>query len=208
MLLFLDGVCRFYSNLPVLYIVVLCFQQTCPIMIGFTTCIRQGRQFAASSRSVLCSWSKKSTCLLGQQHGTAGYHGTAKAEDSDVYNINLRSDTFTMPTAAMKEAMITAPLGDDVYGEDPTVNSVYIFWVLEYFCPDSFCIFSFLYCGAPAESCCLFVCLLLGIGIKLMCTSFWFLGYVEPMSLCFLCCCHWFIIIFYFCFCFALFFEN
>jgi threonine aldolase len=36
--------------------------------------------------------------------------------------IEMRSDTFTLPTAAMLEAMVSAPLGDDVYGEDPTVN--------------------------------------------------------------------------------------
>ena len=36
--------------------------------------------------------------------------------------IDLRSDTVTRPTAAMLEAMISAPTGDDVYGEDPTVN--------------------------------------------------------------------------------------
>ena len=36
--------------------------------------------------------------------------------------IDLRSDTVTQPTAAMREAMLTAELGDDVYGEDPTVN--------------------------------------------------------------------------------------
>jgi threonine aldolase len=35
--------------------------------------------------------------------------------------IELRSDTFTLPTLAMLTAMTTAPLGDDVYGEDPTV---------------------------------------------------------------------------------------
>ncbi|MEU7928411.1 GntG family PLP-dependent aldolase [Micromonospora sp. WMMA1998] len=35
--------------------------------------------------------------------------------------IELRSDTFTLPSAAMRSAMATAPLGDDVYGEDPTV---------------------------------------------------------------------------------------
>ncbi|MDQ4021082.1 MAG: aminotransferase class I/II-fold pyridoxal phosphate-dependent enzyme [Actinomycetota bacterium] len=35
--------------------------------------------------------------------------------------IELRSDTFTMPTPQMLEAMTTAELGDDVYGEDPTV---------------------------------------------------------------------------------------
>lgn len=36
--------------------------------------------------------------------------------------IDLRSDTVTQPTAAMREAMMAAELGDDVYGEDPTVN--------------------------------------------------------------------------------------
>ncbi|HVJ62626.1 MAG TPA: low-specificity L-threonine aldolase [Tahibacter sp.] len=35
--------------------------------------------------------------------------------------IDLRSDTVTLPTAAMRAAMAAAPLGDDVYGEDPTV---------------------------------------------------------------------------------------
>lgn len=36
--------------------------------------------------------------------------------------IDLRSDTVTLPTQAMREAMYRAELGDDVYGEDPTVN--------------------------------------------------------------------------------------
>ena len=36
--------------------------------------------------------------------------------------IDLRSDTVTQPTAAMREAMMAADVGDDVYGEDPTVN--------------------------------------------------------------------------------------
>ena len=36
--------------------------------------------------------------------------------------IDLRSDTVTRPTAAMREAMHAAPVGDDQYGEDPTVN--------------------------------------------------------------------------------------
>jgi threonine aldolase len=35
--------------------------------------------------------------------------------------IDLRSDTVTVPTPAMREAMVNAPVGDDVYGEDPTV---------------------------------------------------------------------------------------
>jgi len=36
--------------------------------------------------------------------------------------IDLRSDTVTKPTAAMRRAMLEAEVGDDVYGEDPTVN--------------------------------------------------------------------------------------
>ncbi|MBV8156062.1 MAG: low-specificity L-threonine aldolase, partial [Dyella sp.] len=37
--------------------------------------------------------------------------------------IDLRSDTVTRPTPAMRAAMINAAVGDDVYGEDPTVNA-------------------------------------------------------------------------------------
>jgi len=36
--------------------------------------------------------------------------------------IDLRSDTVTLPTEAMRKAMAAAPLGDDVFGEDPTIN--------------------------------------------------------------------------------------
>ena len=38
--------------------------------------------------------------------------------------IDLRSDTVTQPTIAMREAMMAAPLGDDVFGDDPTVNAL------------------------------------------------------------------------------------
>jgi threonine aldolase len=38
--------------------------------------------------------------------------------------IDLRSDTFTLPTPDMRRAMHDAELGDDVYGEDPTVNEL------------------------------------------------------------------------------------
>lgn len=38
--------------------------------------------------------------------------------------IDLRSDTVTQPTTGMREAMANAPLGDDVYGEDPSVNKL------------------------------------------------------------------------------------
>ena len=38
--------------------------------------------------------------------------------------IDYRSDTFTKPRPAMLEAMFKAEVGDDVYGEDPTVNKL------------------------------------------------------------------------------------
>src|SRR5689334_23593869 len=38
--------------------------------------------------------------------------------------IDLRSDTVTRPTDAMRAAMAAAPVGDDQYGDDPTVNAL------------------------------------------------------------------------------------
>ncbi|NLN48052.1 MAG: threonine aldolase, partial [Clostridiales bacterium] len=38
--------------------------------------------------------------------------------------IDLRSDTVTMPTKEMRQAMANAEVGDDVYGDDPTVNKL------------------------------------------------------------------------------------
>jgi threonine aldolase len=38
--------------------------------------------------------------------------------------VDLRSDTVTRPTPAMRDAMSRAPLGDDVFGDDPTVNAL------------------------------------------------------------------------------------
>ncbi len=38
--------------------------------------------------------------------------------------VDLRSDTVTQPTPAMREAMARAPLGDDVFGDDPSVNAL------------------------------------------------------------------------------------
>ena len=40
------------------------------------------------------------------------------------FRVDLRSDTVTRPTPAMREAMMQAPLGDDVFGDDPTVNAL------------------------------------------------------------------------------------
>ena len=39
-------------------------------------------------------------------------------------SVDLRSDTVTQPTAAMRAAMMEAKLGDDVFGDDPSVNAL------------------------------------------------------------------------------------
>src|SRR5580704_15978369 len=44
------------------------------------------------------------------------------ATSTPVFGIDLRSDTVTKPTPAMRAAMAAAEVGDDVYAEDPTVN--------------------------------------------------------------------------------------
>jgi threonine aldolase len=47
---------------------------------------------------------------------------SAEAVSGPRPRIDLRSDTITRPTAGMREAMASAEVGDDVYGDDPTVN--------------------------------------------------------------------------------------
>ena len=41
-----------------------------------------------------------------------------------INTIDLRSDTVTRPTPGMRAAMASAPLGDDVWGDDPSVNAL------------------------------------------------------------------------------------
>jgi threonine aldolase len=60
--------------------------------------------------------------------------------------IDLRSDTVTQPTPAMLEAMIKAPVGDDVFGEDPTINK------LEAMAADLFGMEAALYCPTGTMS--------------------------------------------------------
>lgn len=43
---------------------------------------------------------------------------------NSIQTVDLRSDTVTQPTPAMRAAMMAAPLGDDVFGDDPSVNAL------------------------------------------------------------------------------------
>ena len=47
-----------------------------------------------------------------------------KTSRNTLAHIDLRSDTVTQPTRAMREVMANAEVGDDVYGDDPTVNAL------------------------------------------------------------------------------------
>ena len=60
--------------------------------------------------------------------------------------IDLRSDTVTLPTPAMMNAMMNAPLGDDVFGEDPTVRA------LEEYCADLFGKEAGLFCSSGTQT--------------------------------------------------------
>src|SRR5690606_32210183 len=61
---------------------------------------------------------------MAERHsGTAEPSAPHRAAAGPVAGVvDLRSDTVTVPTAAMRQAMAAAEVGDDVYAEDPTVN--------------------------------------------------------------------------------------
>lgn len=53
---------------------------------------------------------------------TLTFLATSRLASANPTRIDLRSDTVTQPTAAMRKAMAEAVVGDDVFGEDPTIN--------------------------------------------------------------------------------------
>lgn len=60
--------------------------------------------------------------------------------------IDFRSDTVTKPSKAMLDAMLSAPVGDDVFGEDPTINE------LQEFTADLFGMEAALYCSSGTQT--------------------------------------------------------
>ena len=53
---------------------------------------------------------------------TSGIDSNFDEERSGIRVVDMRSDTVTKPSKAMREAIATAEVGADVYGDDPTVN--------------------------------------------------------------------------------------
>ena len=50
---------------------------------------------------------------------------SASPRDLDTsLRLDFRSDTITQPTVAMRQAMSNAQVGDDVFGEDPSINAL------------------------------------------------------------------------------------
>ncbi|HNQ24447.1 MAG TPA: GntG family PLP-dependent aldolase [Phycisphaerae bacterium] len=68
------------------------------------------------------------SALAGIRRAKAGggdpdkQEGDCRVHGPDPAVVDLRSDTVTRPTPAMRRAMAEAPVGDDVFGDDPTVN--------------------------------------------------------------------------------------
>lgn len=60
--------------------------------------------------------------------------------------IDFRSDTVTKPSQEMKEAMLNAPVGDDVFGEDPTINE------LEQYAAEMFGMEAAIYCVSGTQT--------------------------------------------------------
>src|SRR5436190_768028 len=52
------------------------------------------------------------------------HHEASPFDVESALSLDFRSDTVTQPTAAMREAMRTAEVGDDVFGEDPSINAL------------------------------------------------------------------------------------
>ena len=74
---------------------------------------------------LLHSGELKKIAITRRQFGsmyTSGIDKDFDEERSGIRVVDLRSDTVTKPSKAMREAMAAAEVGDDVYGDDPTMN--------------------------------------------------------------------------------------
>lgn len=82
------------------------------------------KQYAADRYcTVLRWWSQQCAPLApASKVSTHGYRITRLPAGTKSYVVDLRSDTVTRPSPQMRQAMAHAEVGDDDYGEDPTVN--------------------------------------------------------------------------------------
>ncbi|XP_063819749.1 uncharacterized protein LOC135058025 isoform X2 [Pseudophryne corroboree] len=81
-----------------------------------------GRCVPRQCRGLATVFSAPRFCSLPATDARAVY--TGGRGDAEVHVVDLRSDTVSKPCAEMRRAMAEAEVGDDVYGEDPTVNEI------------------------------------------------------------------------------------
>src|SRR5438874_12650982 len=74
----------------------------------------------ATSTSEAATEARTAVAVNSQELGDSQTSMTGDAQT--LATVDLRSDTVTKPTPQMRRAMAEAAVGDDVYGEDPTVN--------------------------------------------------------------------------------------
>ena len=77
---------------------------------------------ASSEKSIAQNFRSVANSMSERTLNTAAAQREAELLLTPISRVDLRSDTVTKPTPAMREAMAEAEVGDDVYGEDPTVN--------------------------------------------------------------------------------------
>nr|CAD7203966.1 unnamed protein product [Timema douglasi] len=78
-----------------------------------------------SHKRVLGQWLSSQRSLFDSSSTLAHISNTTvMTTPTNVRVVDLRSDTLTKPTQEMRRAMFEAEVGDDVYGEDPTVNAL------------------------------------------------------------------------------------
>ena len=78
---------------------------------------------AASAAATLVAAARANTAAVGANTAAVG-PSVGGVPPADVRVVDLRSDTVTKPTARMRRAMAEAEVGDDVFGDDPTVDAL------------------------------------------------------------------------------------
>ncbi|XP_062976218.1 uncharacterized protein LOC134394573 [Elgaria multicarinata webbii] len=87
---------------------------------------RQSGHFVAGQHGglVLPWWPQQLAALGTRRLGTRSYHASSLPAGTQCHVVDLRSDTVTQPSPEMRQAMAQMEVGDDYYGEDPTVNEL------------------------------------------------------------------------------------
>lgn len=82
--------------------------------------------FPILHREVVASSKQLPACAAVGRSAVRGYYNAGEPRQAGPRRhgrvVDLRSDTVTKPGSAMRQAMAEAEVGDDVMGEDPTVN--------------------------------------------------------------------------------------